>query len=188
VDVDVNVHGIWYLMDTLRFSLLQIQIYFDVTTQVKESDNESDRIPGYGPTFGSLVLESDGIRCVGIRRNLEMGFDRPLLLISSFNKLVPGANFRGRSKPPTGSLWSLVGFRLLDWISWVCFQKGFLWSHCKKNELWNKIISFINLNKTLTFEKNYWSGKLNKSCELSKQVVGIYASFIFMSFFGQMFA
>jgi hypothetical protein len=28
-----------------------------------------------------------------------VGFDRPLLLISSFNKLVPGANFRGRSKP-----------------------------------------------------------------------------------------
>jgi hypothetical protein len=29
--------------------------------QVKESDNESDRIPGCGPTFGSPVLESDGI-------------------------------------------------------------------------------------------------------------------------------
>ncbi len=40
---------------------------------------------------------------VGIRRNLSMGFDRPLLLISSFNKLVTGANFRGRSKPPIGS-------------------------------------------------------------------------------------
>jgi hypothetical protein len=30
--------------------------------------------------------------------------DRPLLLISSFNKLVPGATFRGRSKPPIGSV------------------------------------------------------------------------------------
>jgi hypothetical protein len=40
---------------------------------------------------------------VGIRRNLWVGFDRPLLLISSFNKLLPGANFRGRSKPPIGS-------------------------------------------------------------------------------------
>ncbi len=29
--------------------------------QVKESDNESDRIPGCGPTFASLVLEFDGI-------------------------------------------------------------------------------------------------------------------------------
>ncbi len=33
---------------------------------------------------------------VGIRRNLSVGLDRPLLLISSFNKLVPRANFRGR--------------------------------------------------------------------------------------------
>jgi hypothetical protein len=30
-------------------------------SQVKESDNESDRIPGCGATFKSLVLESDGI-------------------------------------------------------------------------------------------------------------------------------
>ncbi len=29
--------------------------------QVKESDNESDQIPGCGLIFGSLVLESDGI-------------------------------------------------------------------------------------------------------------------------------
>jgi hypothetical protein len=41
---------------------------------------------------------------VGIRRNLSVGFDRPLLLISSFNKLVPVANFRGRSKPPIVSV------------------------------------------------------------------------------------
>jgi hypothetical protein len=33
----------------------------DFFTQVKKSDNESDRIPGCGPMFGSLVLESDGI-------------------------------------------------------------------------------------------------------------------------------
>jgi hypothetical protein len=57
------------------------------STQVKESDNESN-----------------GIRCVGIRRNLEVGFDRPRILIRSFNKLVLGANFRGRSKPPIGSV------------------------------------------------------------------------------------
>jgi len=41
---------------------------------------------------------------VGIRRNLSVGFDRALLLISIFHKLVPRANFRGRSKPPTGSV------------------------------------------------------------------------------------
>jgi hypothetical protein len=41
---------------------------------------------------------------VRIRRNLSVGFDRPLLLISSFNKLVPGVNFKGRSKPPIGSV------------------------------------------------------------------------------------
>ncbi len=63
------------------------------------------------------LLGSDRIPSVGIRRNLSVGFDRPLLLINSFNKLVPGANFRGRLKPPIGS----VGFRS-DWISWV-FQK-----------------------------------------------------------------
>jgi hypothetical protein len=34
---------------------------------------------------------------VGIGRNLSVGFDPLLLLISGFNKLVPGANFRGRS-------------------------------------------------------------------------------------------
>ncbi len=73
-------------------------------TQVKESDNESDRIPGCGPTFGSLVLESDGILVSEFRRNLSVGFDWPQLLISSFNKLVPGANFRGRSKSPIGSI------------------------------------------------------------------------------------
>ncbi len=48
--------------------------------------------------IGSLVLESGG-PSVGIRRNLLVNFDRPLLPISSFNKLVPGANFRSPSKP-----------------------------------------------------------------------------------------
>ncbi len=61
------------------------------TSQVKESYNESDQIQ---PTD---IIRWDSR--VGIRRNLSVGFDRPLLLISSFNKLVPGANFRGRSKP-----------------------------------------------------------------------------------------
>ncbi len=32
-----------------------------VSSQIQESDNESDRITGCGPTFGSLVLESDEI-------------------------------------------------------------------------------------------------------------------------------
>ncbi len=41
---------------------------------------------------------------VGIRRNLSVGFGRPLLLINSFNKLVPGANFRGRSQPRIDSV------------------------------------------------------------------------------------
>jgi len=46
-----------------------------------------------------------------------VGFDRPLLLISSFNKLMPGPNFRGRSKLPIGSvefrLDPIVGLNLL---------------------------------------------------------------------------
>jgi hypothetical protein len=41
---------------------------------------------------------------VGIRRNIAVGFDRPLLRITSYKKLVSGANFRGRSKPPIGSV------------------------------------------------------------------------------------
>ncbi len=45
------------------------------------------------------LLTDMRIPSVGIRRNLLMGFDRPLLLISSFKKLVPRANFRDRSKP-----------------------------------------------------------------------------------------
>jgi hypothetical protein len=32
-----------------------------VSSQVQESDNESDRIPDCGPTFGSLVLGSNEI-------------------------------------------------------------------------------------------------------------------------------
>jgi hypothetical protein len=32
-----------------------------------------------------------------------VGFNRTLLLISGLNELVPGAHFRGRSKPPIGS-------------------------------------------------------------------------------------
>ncbi len=43
---------------------------------------------------------------VGTRRNLSVGFDRRLLLISSFKKLVLEANFRSRSNPPIDS----VGF------------------------------------------------------------------------------
>jgi hypothetical protein len=39
---------------------------------------------------GTQVKESDGIRCVGIRRNLSVGFDQPLLIISSCNKLLSG--------------------------------------------------------------------------------------------------
>jgi hypothetical protein len=75
-----------------------MEINFDLSsiTEVKESDNESNRIPS-----------------VGIRRNLEVGFDRPLLRISSFNKSVPGANFRGQSKPPIRRIPKL-GIRLSD--------------------------------------------------------------------------
>jgi hypothetical protein len=36
---------------------------------------------------------------VGIRRYLSVGFDRPPLLLRSFNNSVLGAKFRGRSKP-----------------------------------------------------------------------------------------
>jgi hypothetical protein len=82
-------------------------------TQVKESDNESDRIQpadkirSDSGLWTDIRIPSVGIRwdpSVGIRRNLSVDFDRPLLLISSFNKLVPGANFRDRSKPPIGSV------------------------------------------------------------------------------------
>ncbi len=52
--------------------------------------------PTTNPIRFNQPTKSDGI---GIRRNLSVGFDRPLLLISSFNKLVPSANFRDRSKP-----------------------------------------------------------------------------------------
>ncbi len=54
-----------------------------------------------------IRIPSIGIRLdpsVGMRRNLWVGFERPPLLISSFNKLVPEANFRGRSKPTMGSV------------------------------------------------------------------------------------
>jgi hypothetical protein len=64
--------------------------------QFIESYNESDRIQ-----------TADKIRwdpIVAIRRILSVDFDRPLLLISSFNKLVPVPIFRGRSKPPIGSV------------------------------------------------------------------------------------
>jgi hypothetical protein len=51
---------------------------------------------GYELYLFTQVKESDRI--------LSVGFDRPLLLIGSFNKLLPGANFRGWSKPPIGSI------------------------------------------------------------------------------------
>jgi hypothetical protein len=86
---------------------------YNLSPEVKESYNESDRIQpadnirwGFG-LWTDIRIPSVGIRCdpnVGIRRNLSVGFDRPLLLINSFNKLVPGANFRDRSKPPIGSV------------------------------------------------------------------------------------
>ncbi len=80
---------------------------YNLSPQVKESQNESDRIqPADNIRWDSglwtdIWIPSVGIRwdpSVGIRRNLSVGFDRPLLLISSFNKLVRGPNFRGRSK------------------------------------------------------------------------------------------
>jgi hypothetical protein len=45
----------------------------------------------------SVVIRWDS--SVGIRRNLLVGSDTPLLPISSFNKLLSGANFKGPSKP-----------------------------------------------------------------------------------------
>jgi len=71
----------------MNMSIIYLDGFRIGKSQVKESDNESDRIPS-----------------VGIRRNLSVGFDRPPLLISSFNKLVPGTNFRRRSKPSIGSV------------------------------------------------------------------------------------
>jgi len=75
-------------------------------SQVKESDRiqPADKIRSDSGLWTNIRIPS-----VGIRRNLSVGFDRPLLLISSFNKLVPGVNFKDRSKPPIGS----VGLNLL---------------------------------------------------------------------------
>jgi len=98
-------------------SFLKIMVWkkldYNLSLQVKESYNKSDRIQpadnirlDFGLWTG-IWIPNVGIRwdpSVGIRRNLSVGFDRPLLLISSFNKLVSGANFRGWSKPPIGSV------------------------------------------------------------------------------------
>jgi hypothetical protein len=83
-----------------------------INSQVKESNNESDRIrpadeirsdSGLWTVIRIPSVEIRWDPSPGIRRNLEVDFDRPLLLINSFNKLVTGTNFRGRSKPPMGS-------------------------------------------------------------------------------------
>ncbi len=51
-----------YLYLYFEKSTWYLYVYFrQIATQVEESDNGSDGIPGCGPTFGSLVLESDGI-------------------------------------------------------------------------------------------------------------------------------
>ncbi len=72
-----------------------------VGSQVKESDRiqSADKIRSDSGLWTDIRIPS-----VEIRWNLSVGFDRPLLPISSFNKLVPEANFGGRSKPPIGSL------------------------------------------------------------------------------------
>jgi hypothetical protein len=66
-------------------------------SQVKESDNESgriqpaDKIRSDSGLWTNIRIPSVGIRwdpSVRIRQNLSVGFHRPLLLISSFNKLV----------------------------------------------------------------------------------------------------
>jgi hypothetical protein len=78
------------LLSKCPFNKPETMINYNVNSQVKESYNESDRIPSVGIRWDPSV---------GIRRKLLVGFDRPLLPISSFNKLVPGANFKGPSKP-----------------------------------------------------------------------------------------
>jgi hypothetical protein len=93
-------------------SFLTIMVWkkldYNLSPQVKESYNESDRIQSadniwwVSGLWTDIWITSVGIQwdpSVGIRRNLSVGFDRPLLLISSFNKLVRGPNFRGWSKP-----------------------------------------------------------------------------------------
>jgi hypothetical protein len=72
-------------------------------SQVKESGRIQpvDKIRWDSGLWTNIRIPSVGIRwepSIGIRRKLPVGFDRPLLLISSFNKLAPEANFRGRSK------------------------------------------------------------------------------------------
>jgi hypothetical protein len=106
---------------------------------VRESDRiqPADKIRSDSDLWTDIWIASVGIRwdpSVGIRRNLSVDFVRPLKLISSFNKLVLGANFRGRSKPPIGSvefrqdLYEVSSdsdrIRLSDWISWVRAEFG----------------------------------------------------------------
>ncbi len=85
-----------------------LAIPFSSPSQVKESYNESDRIQSTDKIrrdsglWTDIQISSVGIRwdpSVRIQKNLLVGFDRPLLIIISFNKLVLGANLRDRSKP-----------------------------------------------------------------------------------------
>jgi len=52
------------------------------------------------PEYGGVQLNSSGVGWSTHTSSVAFSsLHRPLLLISSFNKLVLGANFRGRSKP-----------------------------------------------------------------------------------------
>ncbi len=96
-----------------------------------------------------IRIPSVGIRwnpSVGIRRNLEAGSDRPLLWISSFNKLVSGANSRGQSKP-TGSFCripALASYRIPPEIQSDTLSDSLTWvKEPQKNDSgWEKKVSY----------------------------------------------
>jgi hypothetical protein len=91
---------------------------------------KSDGIPDCGPAFRSLVLR----------------LDRPLLLISSFNKLVSGANFTRRPK-------STDRFRRVPTLG--SYQIPTLWIRCRILGTWvsafdvvSCFLGMINFNLT----------------------------------------
>jgi hypothetical protein len=83
--------------------------WFRASIQAYPGQRIRQRIRSDSGLWTDILIPSVGIQWdprFRIRRKLSVGFDRPLLnlLISSFNKLMPGANFRDRSKLPIGSV------------------------------------------------------------------------------------
>jgi len=104
----IHIPLLVFFLSSFLIIMVWKKIDYNLSPQVKESYKESDRIQSAdniqwdSGLWTNIRIPSVGIRwdpSAAIRWNLSVGFDRPLLLISSFNKLVSGANFRGLSKP-----------------------------------------------------------------------------------------